>query len=195
MIQSVATLNWADVFLGSDGRALSPSRPRARPHAGLGIGWSPRVPSRRQAGGTSLSLMIPPLQYVKKLDTLDRCGNNRKMSALAMEKIAWASGGIAVVLGAFGAHGLKQRGVGSATMEIWNTAVQYHFYHSLAMLLALKGERGCGVLAAKLFAGGVVIFSGSLYALVLTNERRLGMFTPVGGLGLIAGWVTMCIAS
>ena len=104
------------------------------------------------------------------------------------------NGALAVALGAFGAHGLRER-VEAPLLETWATASEYHFYHALALLLA-------GVLA-RLFdsvwipaAGwvllaGMVVFCGSLYLLVLTGQRWLGAITPLGGVALIAGWLLL----
>ena len=94
-----------------------------------------------------------------------------------------------MLLGAFGAHGLK-KSKSPQMMEIWHTAVQYQFVHTLAMLFSL-GRGTVNSQAPKLFAVGIAIFSGSLYALVLTGERRLGAVTPIGGVALAAGWVAM----
>jgi uncharacterized membrane protein YgdD (TMEM256/DUF423 family) len=109
--------------------------------------------------------------------------------------IAGASG---VVLGAFGAHGLKAR-VTPDLLEIWETAARYQILHALALLAtSWASERwpGGGTTAAGwLFLSGIVIFSGSLYALVLSGVRALGAVTPVGGLCLIAGWLALALAA
>ena len=107
------------------------------------------------------------------------------------------NGALAVTLGAFGAHGLKAR-VDAALLDTWATASEYHFLHALALLLV-------GVLA-KLFASpgivtagwvmfaGMLIFSGSLYLLVLTGQRWLGAITPIGGTALIVAWLMLAWA-
>jgi len=101
----------------------------------------------------------------------------------------------AVALGAFGAHGLRAR-VPAPMLVVWQTAVQYHAWHGLALLgvgllmLRAPATRGL-VAAAALFAAGIVLFSGSLYALVLTDVRGLGAVTPIGGVAFIAGWVVV----
>lgn len=102
-----------------------------------------------------------------------------------------ALGGLAVAAGAFGAHGLRSR-VGADLLATWETAVRYHAWHALALLaLAWAVTRwpsaGLGA-TAWLWLAGVVVFSGSLYILVLTGQRWLGAVTPIGGLALIAGW-------
>ena len=102
---------------------------------------------------------------------------------------------LAVILGAFGAHGLKKT-LSEEMLVVYKTAVDYHFIHALGMLLAglfllhYPGSR------TILFAGiclfiGIIVFSGSLYALSLTEIRKLGMITPLGGLAFIVGWVML----
>ena len=109
--------------------------------------------------------------------------------------IAGASG---VVLGAFGAHGLKAR-VAPEMLEIWETAARYQILHALALLAtAWASERwpgGATSVAGWLFLAGIVVFSGSLYALVLSGVRVLGAITPLGGLCLIAGWLALGLAA
>jgi uncharacterized membrane protein YgdD (TMEM256/DUF423 family) len=101
-----------------------------------------------------------------------------------------------VALGAFGAHGLKDKLI-SADMEIYNKAVLYHLIHALGIgMVALSAMarselEGAAVRGGALLLIGVLIFSGSLYLLVLTNTRWLGAITPIGGTLLIAGWLTL----
>jgi uncharacterized membrane protein YgdD (TMEM256/DUF423 family) len=109
--------------------------------------------------------------------------------------VASLSGVLAVALGAFGAHGLKSR-LTPELMAIYQTGVQYHFYHTFALLV-------CGVLiyggmdsfamrvSAYSFIAGIIIFSGSLYILAITDLRWLGAITPVGGLAFIVGWCAL----
>ena len=107
--------------------------------------------------------------------------------------IAAVSGCLAVVAGAFGAHGLRGR-VGPDQLSAWSTASEYHLLHSVVLLaLALHAARsGASVRwPAALFAAGIVLFSGSIYALVLSEQRWLGPVTPLGGLLLIAGWLSL----
>jgi uncharacterized membrane protein YgdD (TMEM256/DUF423 family) len=98
----------------------------------------------------------------------------------------------AVALGAFGAHALKSR-LSSEMLAVWDTAVQYHFWHALGVLaIALSAAHlpGAGVRAAGwLLVAGTALFSGTLYALALGAPRGLGAITPVGGTLLIAGWL------
>ena len=100
---------------------------------------------------------------------------------------------LAVAAGAFGAHGLKSR-VEPEQLTAWATASQYHLIHSVALLaLAIfAASSGKSIkLPASLFSGGILLFSGSIYLLVLTKMRFLGPVTPMGGLLLIAGWVSL----
>ena len=105
---------------------------------------------------------------------------------------AAAAGGLAVVLGAFGAHGLRGR-IEERLFETFQTAVEYQMYHCLALMMVaiLMRERGRSLaldIASYAFILGVLLFSGSLYGLVLTNMEWLGPVTPVGGLCFIVGW-------
>ena len=106
---------------------------------------------------------------------------------------------LGVALGAFGAHGLTSR-VTPELLAVWQTAVQYHLVHALGLLLV-------GILAQLLpdsaqvrqagwaLLAGVVLFSGSLYLLVLTGVRQLGAITPLGGLAFLAGWALLALAA
>ena len=95
---------------------------------------------------------------------------------------------LAVGLGAFGAHALKATLEANGTREIWNTAVLYHLTHAVA-LVVLALHPASLRLASGLLTAGIVIFSGSLYILAITNMRWLGAITPVGGLCFLAGWL------
>jgi len=97
-----------------------------------------------------------------------------------------------VALGAFGAHGLRDR-VSPAMLEVYRTGVLYHLIHALAVLGLARGAgrvRRAAVVAG-LFAGGVALFSGSLYLLALTGVSALGAVTPIGGLAFLAGWALL----
>ena len=102
----------------------------------------------------------------------------------------------AVALGAFGAHGLRNR-VDPYLLSVWEKAVFYHFVHSLTMLLipVLVRTQLCpesiGRLAGICMLVGVLLFSGSLYFLVTTGVRVLGVVTPFGGVAFIAGWLAL----
>ena len=100
---------------------------------------------------------------------------------------------LAVGLGAFGAHALKATLQSNGMLDVWNKAVLYHFLHALALLFLALHVAGNRV-AYFLIAGGIVLFSGSLYALALTNIRWLGAITPVGGLCFLAGWAWLVIS-
>lgn len=112
--------------------------------------------------------------------------------------IAALLGGLAVACGAFGAHGLKDR-LAPADLANWETAARYQMYHALALLavglLAARSPSRLLNLAGFSMTLGTLIFSGCLYALVLTGERRLGAVVPLGGILLIVGWVFLAIAA
>jgi len=108
------------------------------------------------------------------------------MNVLAT-KISAALGFCAVLTGAFGAHGLKHILAQNGTAAVWETAVFYHFIHAV-MLIVVAGRKPVLAGAWWCFLGGIVIFSGSLYLLALTNVKWLGAITPFGGASLLAGW-------
>lgn len=107
-------------------------------------------------------------------------------------------GFLAVALGAFGAHALKER-LSPDLLAIWRTAVEYHFYHALALLavglLARQLPSSLLTVAGACFALGVLVFSGSLYALALSGVRVLGAITPLGGLLFLVGWACLFVAT
>ena len=114
-------------------------------------------------------------------------------------------GALAVVLGAFGAHGLKSL-VGPAELDTFATGVRYHFYHTLAIGLVAAVFRTGGISrpqlnwAARCWTIGVLLFSGSLYLLSLRSQLPfsvswLGPVTPIGGTFFIAGWVLLFLAT
>jgi uncharacterized membrane protein YgdD (TMEM256/DUF423 family) len=110
-----------------------------------------------------------------------------------------SSAALAVVLGAFGAHGLRAR-LPADLLAIYQTGCQYHVYHALGLLaVGLLGLHlpASGALRASgwLMLAGTVLFSGSLYALALTGQRWLGAITPLGGIAWIAAWVLMAYAA
>ena len=110
-------------------------------------------------------------------------------------RIAAIMGMLAVGLGAFGAHGLKEILAKHGTGAIWETAVFYHFIHAV-MLFVLAGRNPTATWGPWLsFLVGIVIFSGSLYLLALTNQRWLGAITPIGGVSLIVGWLWLAISA
>ena len=103
---------------------------------------------------------------------------------------------LATVFGAFGAHALKAH-LSPDRLEVYETAVRYHFFHALGLLgvgFALRTIDSSPLRgAAMLIVIGIVLFSGSLYALTFGAPRAMGIVTPVGGLALIAGWI--CFAA
>jgi uncharacterized membrane protein YgdD (TMEM256/DUF423 family) len=108
-------------------------------------------------------------------------------------QLAAVFGALAVVAGAFGAHGLRTR-VEPEQITAWVTASQYHLIHSVVLLALAMFAASSGKsikLPAGLFAAGILLFSGSIYLLVLTKMRWLGPVTPIGGLFLIAGWASL----
>jgi uncharacterized membrane protein YgdD (TMEM256/DUF423 family) len=101
-----------------------------------------------------------------------------------------ALGGLAVVLGAFGAHALNGR-IDAEALGWWHTAVEYQMGHALALVaLGLSGREWVR-LPAWLMAAGALVFSGTLYAMALGAPQWLGAVTPLGGLTLIAGWAVL----
>lgn len=114
------------------------------------------------------------------------------MTSTAATRLAAVFGFLAVALGAFGAHGLKGTLDANGTTAIWQTAALYHLVHS-AVLLALAHRDPPARLAVLLLSTGIVIFSGSLYVLALTNVKWLGAITPLGGLGLLGGWLAVAL--
>ncbi|PCI41092.1 MAG: hypothetical protein COB51_14315 [Moraxellaceae bacterium] len=106
--------------------------------------------------------------------------------------------GLAVLLGAFGAHGLKGR-LDAHALEVFQTGVQYQFYHSLGLILvgltlAQFLESSLLLWSGRLFTVGIVLFSGSLYLVSLLGIRWLGIITPFGGLAFIVGWILFSVA-
>ena len=115
------------------------------------------------------------------------------MSPAVALRVAAGLGLLAVSLGAFGAHGLKDLLARNDTAAIWEKAVFYHFIHAVMLfILATRGETfGRGPWFC--FLGGILIFSGSLYLLAVTNIRWLGAITPVGGTAFLVGWLWLLV--
>jgi len=118
-----------------------------------------------------------------------------------MEKLVLIVGSLnmalAIALGAFGAHGLKQR-ISPDLLAVYETGVSYHVYHALGLvavgLTAMYLSPNPWVRSSAWFMmTGIVLFSGSLYALSLTGIRKLGMITPVGGVAFIVAWVLLAV--
>lgn len=104
-----------------------------------------------------------------------------------------------VALGAFGAHGLKSR-VEPDMLKVWETAVLYHLIHALALVLvgvlcSVMPETGTLRSSGWAILAGTILFSGSLYILVLTGVKPLGIITPIGGVAFLAGWLLLVVAA
>jgi uncharacterized membrane protein YgdD (TMEM256/DUF423 family) len=117
------------------------------------------------------------------------CFSPRMNSQTAL-RISAIVGFLAVALGAFGAHGLHDVLEKNARLGTWETAVLYHLTHAVVMLViaTLRPQRPA---AWSLMLAGIVIFSGTLYTLALTNVKWLGAITPVGGMCLMFGWLAL----
>jgi len=120
------------------------------------------------------------------------------MTARLLIQLAAVFGGLGVAIGAFGAHALHDMLVKAGRADTFETAVRYQFYHTLAVLAvgvlwAARPElRSLGTTGA-LWLGGIVVFSGSLYALCFTGVTKLGAVAPIGGLLFLAGWVSLAL--
>ncbi len=116
------------------------------------------------------------------------------MTETTATRVAAVSGSLAVALGAFGAHGLKELLVQNGTTAVWEKAVFYHFIHTV-MLFVLAQRPPLKIGPWWCFFCGIVIFSGSLYLLAVTNQHWLGAITPAGGVSLIAGWIWLAASA
>ena len=130
---------------------------------------------------------LPPLTLFNGL----RMNRILALSALSMA--------IGVACGAFGAHGLRDV-ISANDMQIWEKAVLYQLIHSLAALIVIATpatvlSNSKARLVSSLLLFGIMIFSGSLYTLVLTNQRWLGAITPIGGTSFIAAWLILAVAA
>ena len=104
---------------------------------------------------------------------------------------------LAVAIGAFGAHGLKSH-ISAEMMQVYKTGVEYHFYHALGLLfiglLSISTPSGLLNWSAILLTIGIILFSGSLYILAVTEIKWLGAITPLGGVSFIVGWILLFVA-
>jgi uncharacterized membrane protein YgdD (TMEM256/DUF423 family) len=116
------------------------------------------------------------------------------MNSTLATRIAAAMGLLAVALGAFGAHGLKDLLAQNGTTAIWEKAVLYHFIHAV-MLFVLAERKPFPTVAWWSFLIGILFFSGSLYLLSVTNELWLGAVTPIGGVSFLFGWAWLIFKS
>jgi len=124
--------------------------------------------------------------------------NELNVTARLFLLLGSANAMFAVIIGAFGAHALKAR-LDESLMKIYQTGVEYHFYHSLGLILI-------GIIAMNISANiwlktsgwmmfiGIILFSGSLYSLSIFNLRWLGIITPFGGMLFVLAWLSLCIA-
>jgi len=120
------------------------------------------------------------------------------MTARLLLQLAALLGALGVGIGAFGAHALHAALEKAGRLDTFETAVRYQFYHVLAMLgvgvlWALRPELRLGT-TGWLFAGGILLFCGSLYTLCFTGITKLGAVAPLGGLLFVAGWVSLALA-
>lgn len=121
---------------------------------------------------------------------------------ITMQKFFLIAGAIAmalaVMLGAFGAHGLKSK-LSQEMLEVFETGVQYHFYHAIGLLIIGFLAQFMPVSRMLEWSGwlmmfGILLFSGSLYLLAITDIRWIGAITPIGGLCFIAAWIFLALA-
>ena len=124
-------------------------------------------------------------------DTEDRAGSQATQRGLLL--VCAVLGFTGVACGALGAHAVKA--LGPDRLAWWETGARYHLYHALAVGLLAAIVPARAKLTAALFVIGVVLFSGSLYALALTGTLALGMVTPFGGLCFLAGWLSLGAAA
>lgn len=113
--------------------------------------------------------------------------------------LAAVSGFLVVALGAFGAHGLKEK-ISAELLAVYQTGVLYQMFHTAALLVVALLLTQTSQLSALrwsgwLFVVGIIIFSGSLYLLALTGVRWLGAITPIGGVAFLAGWLSLVAAA
>lgn len=106
---------------------------------------------------------------------------------------------VSIALGAFGAHGLEGK-VSERMLSNWQTGAQYHMIHALGLLFVglLAGRIGTNPLVTNggwLLLAGIILFSGSLYIMALTNITKLGMITPFGGVSFLIGWTLIATAT
>lgn len=121
------------------------------------------------------------------------------MTARLLLQLAALFGGLGVAIGAFGAHALHDTLVRAGRFDTFETAVRYQFYHAIALLAigalwAARPELRALGTTGWLWTGGILIFSGSLYALCFTGITKLGAVAPIGGLLLLAGWLSLFLA-
>jgi uncharacterized membrane protein YgdD (TMEM256/DUF423 family) len=126
------------------------------------------------------------------------------MSSLILTRIFLATGaifgGLSVAGGAFASHALKEK-LTDRALAIFETAARYQMYHALALLLVAlllsraQESQAFFSVAGWAFIAGTIVFSGSLYALSLTDIKWLGAITPLGGVAFIVGWICLAVAA
>ncbi|WP_046244726.1 DUF423 domain-containing protein [Hymenobacter terrenus] len=121
------------------------------------------------------------------------------MTARLLLQLAALLGGLGVAIGAFGAHALHDTLVKAGRLDTFETAVRYQFYHVLALvavgvLWTARPELRTLGTTGWLWLGGIIVFSGSLYTLCFTGITKLGAVAPIGGLLLMAGWLSLILA-
>jgi uncharacterized membrane protein YgdD (TMEM256/DUF423 family) len=121
------------------------------------------------------------------------------MTPRLLLQLAGVLGGLGVAIGAFGAHALHETLKNAGRLDTFETAVRYQFYHVLALLAlgalwAVRPELNLGT-TAWLWTAGILLFSGSLYLLCFTGITKLGAVAPIGGLLLLAGWLSLAWAA
>jgi len=116
------------------------------------------------------------------------------MTPRAATQVAGITGFLAIALGAFGAHALKGLLESNHMREIWNTAVLYHLVHVPVLLWLIRGAV-VQTVTFLTFTGGIIVFSGSLYALSVTGVTWRGAITPLGGLLLMIGWSMIALSA
>ena len=121
------------------------------------------------------------------------------MTAKTVLIIAGILGILSVGIGAFGAHGLESKLTANGRIDTFETGVKYQFYHTLALLLLgilmINLQHTYFNYSAYAFIAGILIFSGSLYVLSLSNIGVLGAITPIGGLAFILGWLFLVLGA
>ncbi|MEM6280165.1 MAG: DUF423 domain-containing protein [Verrucomicrobiota bacterium] len=113
------------------------------------------------------------------------------MSSSTKIRVSAAIVFLGIALGAFGAHGLAERLEATGRLDNWETATLYHLLHGVAMFLVATRSKALGFFW---FLAGIVLFSGSLYALALTGITKLGAITPFGGISFLIGWARWIFA-
>jgi uncharacterized membrane protein YgdD (TMEM256/DUF423 family) len=159
--------------------------------------WSTTIP--RSAGWHAhIRGLVTSIHETSGLAEMGNGEREGKMGRLFFI-VAGASGGLSVLLGAFGAHVLKAR-LEPSLLMVFETGVRYQMYHTLALLavgIALNRRMNGRLLAQAgwWFMAGIVLFSGSLYLLTFTGLRWLGIITPIGGLAFMGGWLWLALAA